>query len=205
MTIYEDPSRFVRLESDPNVGKDDGHTHPANIDATTVAAVLSGLMVVEPPKWRYWFRDSEAPSRHRAFTPPEVDFLAPLIAQALQQATAEEVVTFYETQRDTAIVRKVTSGEVFVRGEQMHIVLANYRAPTHYASDPGVADTQDDRLTPRRPIAPQVEQLEFEPANALVKESGDGLSRLFVQRPRQVVVLFRKVPILAPAQAFPLH
>jgi hypothetical protein len=201
--VYESPSSFVRLELDPRAAKDGGYTHPVEIDATRMAAVLSGLVIVQPPKWRYWFRDSEKPSRHRAFTQAEIEFFAPLIAQALQQATEEEVVTFYQSRRETAIVRKVTSGQIFVRGERMHVVLANYRSPTHYASDPGVADTQDDRLTPSKPIAPQVERVEFDPPTVSVEEPRGVLSRLFVTTPRQVVVLYRQMPIGAPATTIP--
>lgn len=193
VTIYESPSHFVRLEADPQVGDDHGHSHPVDISMKEMEAVLSGLRIQEPPKWRNWFADSDEPSRHRAFTEAEVRFFAPLMARGLKQATPEEVVTFYQTLQDTAIIRKVTSGGIYVQGDQLHIVMGNYRASTHYTADPGVADTEDDRLTPMKSIAPQVQQLAFEPAAAVAPKERKGFSSLFVNEPREVVVRFRQL------------
>ena len=198
LTLYESPASFVRLEADPTVQKDNGHSHPVAVTAEQMAAVLSGMMIEEPSRLLSFLEKHKEPQRHPAFNEAEVQFFAPLLAKGLGMATAEEVVTFYQTHQDTAIIRKVTSGGIFVDGEEMHVVLSNYRSPTHSASDPGVDDTTDDRLTPMRRIAPQEARLEFEPRDALAASRESLLSSLLSAERREVVVLYRR---LAPAKA----
>lgn len=198
MILYESPTSFVRLEHDPMARESQRHSHPVAITAEEMAAVWSGLMIVEPSRLFSFLDKNKEPQRHPAFSDAEVRFFSPLLAKGLGQATSEEVVTFYQTHQDTAIIRKVTSGGVFVDGEDLHIVLSNYRAPTHAASDPGVDDTTDDRLTPMRRIAPQEARLEFEPSGAIAPSQETGVSSLFSAERREVVVRYRR---LAPANA----
>ena len=198
LSVYESPTRFVRLEADPAVSPGAGHSHPVSLTTDEMAAVLSGLMIEEPSRIVSFLDTNPGPPRHPAFNEAEVRFLSPLLAKGLGLATPEEVVTFYQTHQETAIIRKVTSGGMFVNGEELHIVLSNYRSSTHYASDPGVDDTTDDRLTPMRSIAPQVVGLDFEPSSARVASQTSGLASIFDHDRREIVVLFRK---LAPAKA----
>lgn len=198
LPIYDSPSRFVRLEVDPTVDTNRGHSHPARVTTDEMTAVLSGLMIEEPTRVISFLDKEQEPPRHPAFNAAEVGFLAPLLAKGLGMATSEEVITFYQTRQETAIVRKVTSGGVFIDGEELHIVLSNYRSPTHYASDPGVDDTFDDRLTPMRSIAPQEAKLDFEPISAVAPSRESRLTSLLSAERREVVVLFRQ---LAPAKA----
>lgn len=198
LPIYNSPSRFVRLEVDPTVNVNRGHSHPARVTTDEMTAVLSGVMIEEPTRLITFFDKEQEPPRHPAFNAEEVGFLAPLLVKGFGMATSEEVVTFYQTRQETAIVRKVTSGGLFIDGEELHIVLSNYRSPTHYASDPGVDDTFDDRLTPMRTIAPQETKLDFEPISAIAPSREDRLTSLFSAERREVVVLFKQ---LAPAKA----
>lgn len=198
MTIYESPASFVRLESDPMARENKGHSHPVSITSEEMAAVLSGLMIEEPSRLLSFLDKHKEPQRHPAFNEAEIQFFAPLLAKGLGMATAEEVVTFYQTHQDTAIIRKVTSGGMFVDGEELHVVLSNYRSPTHSASDPGVDDTMDDRLTPMRRMAPQEARLDFEPADAIAPSQASFLSSLFSAERREVVVQYKR---LAPAKA----
>lgn len=198
LTLYESPASFVRLERDPMARENQGHSHPVTITPEEMAAVWSGLMIEEPSRLLSFFDKNKEPQRHPAFNEAEIQFFSPLLAKGLGQATPEEVVTFYQTHQDTAIIRKVTSGGVFVDGEDLHVVLSNYRSPTHAASDPGVDDTMDDRLTPMRRIAPQEARLDFEPSGAIVSSRESWLSSLFSAERREIVVRFRH---LAPAKA----
>lgn len=198
MTLYESPASFVRLESDPMARENKGHSHPVSIAPEEMAAVLSGLMIEEPSRLLSFLDKDKELQRHPAFNEAEVQFFAPLLAKGLGQATSEEVVTFYQTHQDTAIIRKVTSGGIFVDGEEMHVVLSNYRSPTHSASDPGVDDTTDDRLTPMRRMAPQEARLDFEPSDAIAPRRSSFLSRVFSAERREAVVLYKR---LAPAKA----
>jgi len=192
-TLYETANSFVRLEVDPTVDAGKGHSHPVAITAEQVAAVLAGIIVEEPVTRMPVYDDLSQPRRRRAFSEGEIVFLSPLLATALGVATPEEVVTFYQTQPISSVRREVTSGGLFVRGEEMHVVLSNYRATTHYRADPGVADFTDDRMTPMKPIAPQEGTLEFEPKEFQVSAVPRGLARLFYWDRRELIVQFRKL------------
>jgi hypothetical protein len=85
----------------------------------------------------------------------------------------------------------VTSGGVFVDRDNLHIVLSNLQSSTHFTADIGVADTQDDRLSPMKSIAPQRGKLMFVPETALVDETPDGLTRVFQQDRRELVVQYK--------------
>lgn len=198
VVIYDSPSRFVRLEVDPTLDVNRGHSHPASLTSGEMAAILSGLMIEEPARLLDLLGKNQESSNHPAFTTAEVGFFAPLLAKGLGTATAEEIITFYESRQETAIVRRVTSGGIFVDGDELHIVLSNYRSPTHYSSDPGVDDTFDDRLTPMRSIAPQETRLHFEPISAIAPSRESPLTHLLRAERQEVAVLYKR---LAPAKA----
>jgi hypothetical protein len=126
-----------------------------------------------------------------------------LFALALSKATPEEVVTFYETRKISAVTREVTSGGLFVGGDELHLVLANYRSHTHYIADVGVAETADDRLTPMQSLAPQGGQIGFEPSSAKRERPIGGLEKLFQWDNRERTVLYKQLPPRPLVQAVP--
>lgn len=193
-TIYDSPTQFVRLEVDHTVGG--GHSHPADMTTAEMKAVLSGIMIDEPTQFMPslpFFSKNEEPPRHPAFNQSEILFLAPLLAKGLATATSEEVVTFYLATQQAAIIKKITSGGIYLDGDELHIILSNYRSPTHYSSDPGTSDTYDHRLTPLRSIAPQQTKLDFEPSTAVAPPRKGLLSGLFRPDRREIVILFKKL------------
>jgi len=194
--IHDDPSRFVRLEVDRVVG--DTHSHPVDITTDDMIAVLSGVMIEEPPMFMtptsLLTKDKE-PQQHPAFNAAEIRFYAPLIAKGLGRAKSEEVVTFGQTSQMTAIISKVTSGGVFVDGDELHLILSNYRSETNYSPDPGISGvTLDSRSTPLRSIAPQRTKLYFEPSTAIAPSREGILSSLLRPDRREIIVLFKKLP-----------
>ncbi|MDP2381547.1 MAG: hypothetical protein Q8N00_01950 [Nitrospirota bacterium] len=199
ITILETPTAFVRLEIDHSVNEGNGHTHPLSLTPEQLAAVLSGIIVEEPWAKLPIYDDTSLPPRHPAFTEHEVQFFAPVLAIALGKATAEEIVTFYQSKYLSGTSREVTSGGLFVQGDELHIVLANYRSPTHYSADIGVADTTDDRLTPMRSLAPQRGRLDFDPPSARRETAVTGLTRLFHRDNRELIVLYRALSPRRPA------
>lgn len=207
VTMYDDPSRFVRLEVDPLVGG--GHSHPADITTDQLIAVLSGVMIEEPPRFMTavpLLGKGEEPRRHSAFKETEISFFAPFLAEGLRTATSEEIVTFWQTSEKTGIINRiisgdklVTSGGMFIDGDELHLMLSNYRSETHYASDPGIGATLDGRSTPLRSIAPQETNLDFEPAEAVAPSREGILRRLFRPDRRELVILFRRLQSSAHA------
>jgi hypothetical protein len=200
VTIYDTPEAFVRLEADRTVEKGREHSHPVNVTAEQIAAVLSGVMIEEPVTRLPLYDDTSRPRRHRVFSDHSVTLFAPLLAMGLGKATPEEVVTFYQSRELSGTSREVTSGGLFVREETLHLVLGNYRSSTHYSADIGVADTTDDRLTPMQPLAPQRGRLDFEPRSALQPVASSGWTRFLQTDRRELIILFRQ---LAPGVVTP--
>ncbi|HXX76066.1 MAG TPA: hypothetical protein VEI50_13130 [Nitrospiraceae bacterium] len=201
VTIYETPARYVRLEFDRTVKKGMEHSHPISLTPEQVAAVLGGVRIDEPLAKLPVYDDMSVPRVHQAFTDAEIAFLAPLLAQALSQATPEEVVTFYHTRDLSALSREVTSGGVFVQGDELHLILANYRSHTHYKADYGTAETQDDRLTPMQSLAPQRGRLGFVPYSAQRERSSGIWEKLFQYDHRELTILYKQLPPRALTQA----
>ncbi len=193
VTVYDRPDAFVRLETDRTIDKDSGHTHPVYLTPEHMAALLGGIVFEEPWAKLPLYDDLSQPRHHPAFTEPEIALFAPLLATALGQSTPEEIVTFYRSTTRSGTQREVISGGVYVQGEELHLLLANYRSPTHYSADIGVADTLDDRLTPLRALAPQRGRLAFVPREAARETTESGIAKWFREETREVVVQYKAV------------
>ena len=195
LTIYETPNAFVRLQADPTVGQNSGHRHPADISTERMAAVLRGIVVQEPMTRLPLYDDLSIPRRHRAFDEDAVIFWAPLLSLAFSKAMPEEVVTFYQSRRLSGVNREVTSGGMFLDGEDLHVLLSNYRSDTHSTADIGVADTLDDRLTPLHSLAPQKGMLSFEPAEFQQATELKGTGTLFHWDRRELILQVNRLPV----------
>lgn len=196
VTIYDKPAAYVRLEFDRAVKKGAEHSHPISLTPEQIAAILGGVRIEEPLALVRGdiLQREPVPRVHPAFTNKDIALFAPLLALALSKATPEEVVTFYETRYLSATSREVTSGGVFVRDNELHLILANYRSHTHYMADMGVAESQDDRLTPMQSLAPQGGRLDFEPHSAKWEQPVGGLEKLFQRDHRELTVLYKQLP-----------
>lgn len=190
VTIYDTPDAFVRLETDRTIDPNSGHTHPAYLSPEHMAALLGGVVFEEPWAKLPLYDDLSQPRRHPAFTEPEIALFAPLLASALGKATPEEIVTFYRSTTHSGTQHHVTSGGLYLQDGDLHLVLANYRSPTHYSADIGVADTLDDRLTPLRALAPQRGRVVFEPREAARDMTESGMAKWFQEDRREVVVRY---------------
>jgi hypothetical protein len=196
VTIYDTPAVYVRLELDRTVTKGTEHSHPVSLKPEHIAAVLSGVRIHEPIALVRGdiLEQDPVPRVHPAFTDTDITLFAPLFALALSKATPEEVVTFYQTRKISALTREVTSGGLFVQGDELHLILANYRSHTRYMADFGAAETQDDRRTPMQSLAPQDGRLEFEPDSANRNRSVGGLGKIFQWDRRELAVLYKQLP-----------
>lgn len=203
LTIYETPLSFVRLEVDRTLTQGIGHSHPSNISTEQMAAVLHGITIQEPLTRIPFYDDLSLPRAHPAFSDRDISFWAPLLSLALNKATVDEIATFYQSTKVSGTSREVTSGGVFVDSDNLHIVLSNLQSSTHFTADIGVADTQDDRLSPMKSIAPQRGKLMFVPETALVDETPDGLTRVFQQDRRELVVQYKSLPSAHTATSAP--
>jgi hypothetical protein len=205
ITIYDTPDAYVRLEFDRTVKKGTEHSHPVSLKPEQIAAVLAGVRIEEPialVRGDILQRDP-VPPIHPAFSDKDIAFFAPLLALALSKATPEEVITFYQTRSIAANTREVTSGGLFIQGDELHLILANYRSPTRYMPDMGVAETQDDRFTPMQSLSPQGGRLNFEPHSAKREKPSGGLEKFLQQDQRKLMVLYEQLPARPLVQAVP--
>jgi len=179
------------LEIDRTVNPKQGHAHPVVLTPEQMAAVMSGITIEEPLTRLPIYDDTSQPRHHRAFTESEVTFFSPLLSMALSKGTPEEIVTFYQSRTFPGSSREVTSGGLFVQGDELHLILANYHSPTHYSADIGMADTTDERMTPLRALAPQRGKLDFDPHSAKREIPAGGLTSWFQQDRREVIVIYK--------------
>lgn len=157
--------------------------------------VLRGITLQEPLSRIPFYDDLSVPRKHPAFSDRDIEFWAPLLSLALSKATGDEIATFYQSTKVSGTSREVTSGGVFVDGDQLHVILSNLQSSTHFSADIGIADSQDDRLTPMRSMVPQRGKLMFLPESARVDEVVDGLMRVFAEDRRELVVLYKTLPL----------
>ena len=207
LTIYDAPQAYVRLQADRSVWQHAEYSHPANISTERMRAVLQGIVVQEPLFRLPLYDDLSIPRRHKAFDESAITFLAPLLSLALQKATTEEMVTFYQSRRLSGVAREVTSGGMFIEGDTLHFILANYRSNTQSTADISTASTLDDRLTPLQPLAPQQVQLGFEPRTALQPPASSLWTNIMQTDRRELIIQFRQLTLPSlnetPRQSLP--
>lgn len=202
LTVYETPQSFVRLETDPSLSQETGHSHPAQLSTERIAAALRGITVQEPLTRLPLYDDLSVPRRHPAFDERAIEFWAPLFRLALSKATPDELVTFYQSQPLSGMRREVTSGGLFLEGDELHVVLSNFRSHTLSSGDTGSADTMDDRLTPLRSLAPQKGALSFEPSEFQRPADPISVASLFHWDRRELIIYVNRLP-LTPTAAKP--
>ena len=196
LTIYDKPAAYVRLEFDWRVKKGSEHSHPIVLTNEQIAAVLGGVRIEEHLAFAH---GDTVP----AFTDKDIAFFAPLLALALSKATPEEMVSFYETRYQSTIQREVTSGGIFVQGDVLHLILANYWSPTYRRGDYVVADTQDDRHTPMASLTKYGGHLDFEPQSAKWERSAGGFEGFFRGESRELAILYKQLPSQPLVEAAP--
>ena len=168
-TVYEDPVNYVRLEHDETVLPEwppSAHAHPKVMDAEDVARILGGISVKEHRIWLQKWLQGES-TLTPAFRPEELALLSQQIAGALAEANPDERVTFYLSQPQTSVKRIITTGGLFVHGNELHFILGNwqiiYGIPTY-----GMIY---DRRYPMRPTAAKGFDLFFEPDVATIVQT----------------------------------
>lgn len=124
----EAQERFVRLELRTEDSRWEGVTqfsHPLHLSPAEWARLLSSIRI-QSRKDSFIFTPAKDPPT-RAFAPEEIDYLSRTFSDAFARATPAEWVSFSVSRVLPSGVDEVTTGGLFVRGERLHLVLANYR------------------------------------------------------------------------------
>lgn len=192
VTIYDSPSRNVRLQTMPVMEEGKAYSHPSYVTVEQMKRILQGLYVVDEESvlGEAIFGNSGKGPRRRAFSDGEVKFFAPLLVEGLQQATPEEIVTFFETAEISDLHEATTSGGVFVRDEALHIILSNHSVKTQIWQDNDEYQAPY-RLSPLEPIDPGLGRLVFDPPQAMVQIETSGWFETLKGRPWHTAVSYK--------------
>ena len=195
--VYEDPVNYVRLEEDKTVLPEwpEGHfSHPAVLDKEMLRTILSSLKVQEhrvtPQRWL----QGEAPLVP-VFTEEELALLSAQLSDGLAQAQYNERVTFYLSQPLTHMRRTITSGGIYVKGNELHLLLGNWRI---IYGVPAYGMIYDRRY-PMRPTAAKGFNLFFEPAAAVIAQESSFVDDLFANTRDELVIDLNKIGAPGPA------
>ncbi len=199
--VREEEPWLVRLQTYAQAGRAEGvqHDHPASWTEPDLSAVLSRLYLIE----RVGLLD-KPPQPKPVFAPEEVGRLTPAIIEAFRLAQPNEWVTFFVSsprgQGET-----VTSGALYVDGQQLHVIVANYREVS-----PQGEEAQKLKLNPLRALKIRGYTLTFDPATYVIFSRSNWMSgydnaaasEVILDHRKFVVSLKQTEPALAkPAQS----
>jgi hypothetical protein len=192
-TVYEDPVNYVRLEEDAGVLPEwppGHHSHPVVMEPEKLRVILSGLRIQEHRTvFQQWIQ-GEAPVVP-AFTDEEIAWLSVQMARALAEAKYNERVTFYLSQPQTSTKRIITSGGVYFRGTDLHLILGNWRV---VYGIPAYGMIYDLRY-PMRPTAAKGFDLLFQPPDAVVPLKSSWVDQLLANAQDELVVDVSKIQV----------
>lgn len=198
-TVYEDPVNFVRLEEDASVLPEwppGHHAHPAAIGPDKLRTILSGMKVQEHRVALQRWIQGDAPLVP-VFTEEEVAWLSTQLSEALAQAQHNERATFYLSQPQTSAKRVITSGGMYVKDNELHVLLGNwqtiYGIPTY-----GMIY---DRRYPMRPTAAKGFDLFFQPPEAVIPVTSSWLDDLLANGKDELVLDLSKIKVPEPTPA----
>lgn len=191
-TIYEDPVNYVRLEEDRGylVEWPPSHNnHPAALGPDVLRPLLQGLVIQEHRIWLQKWIAGDAPFQ-AAFQDQEIALLSAQLAEALAQAKPNERVTFYLSEPQASTKRIVTSGGLYMKGTELHLILGNwqivYGIPTY-----GMIY---DRRYPMRPTAAKGFDLFFQPHEAMRRTQSSWIDGVLANGADEVVIDLSKLP-----------
>ena len=155
--LDEGERHLVRLE---RVSPPPAYHHPAPLDVETIRLALGSVVVRHPTPLLKRFLTQQSEVKSAVFSPEDIALLADRFKVALERATPEERIAFFLTSRKNSLTTEVTSGVVFVEGTELHLILANHRAPVSKERQPWIP--MDNALRAYEPesfeVVPQMNQ-----------------------------------------------
>jgi hypothetical protein len=132
--LFEDARGSVSLQtiSDPLIQL----SHPIKLESALLAQLLTGLEIHERgigPHRRVTNGFAGQPSTYPLFSEDQIQFLAPLLAEGLRTATANQsvefrVVTTQEgSNRFQSATTETTTASLYADGRQLYVILSQYR------------------------------------------------------------------------------
>ena len=132
--LFEDPRGSVSLQtiSNPLIQA----SHPIKLAPALLAQLLTGLRIRDEgigPHRRVVEGFAGQPSTYPLFSEGQIQFLAPLLAEGLRTATANQsieyrVVTTHEgSNRFQSTTTEITAGSLYAYDRQLYVILSQFR------------------------------------------------------------------------------
>ncbi len=131
-TVYEDPTVLVRLDSPLFQVEVSGAPagHISELTAADLADILRSVRIQPEISFlNYWVLRKD-PQPELAFLNDDAQLLAPHLRAALAKARPNETAVFFLRQTREDGIPLVTTGGLFLQGNQLIVLLANARRPT---------------------------------------------------------------------------
>lgn len=154
-TVEDGSSWFTRLDTfTENRAADElRYEHPADWSEADLAEILSRLLVQK----RTGFLEQKSVPQP-LFSASETKQLVPGLQKAFRTATPSEWVAFFST-RPGGTAQEVTSGGMFLKGDRLHVVVANHHDQVPLQSDSLTAA----RMNPLLPLGGKGFTVSFDP------------------------------------------
>ena len=130
-TVYEDPTILVRLDSSLFQEEVSGAPaeHIPELTTADLAEILRSVRIQPEISFlNYWVLRKD-PQPQLAFFNDDVQLLAPHLRAALGKARPNETAAFFLRRTREDGIPLVTTGGLFLQGNQLHVLLANARRP----------------------------------------------------------------------------
>lgn len=193
--VREEDPWLVRLQTYAQAGKagDVQHNHPTNWSEPDIDAILSRLYLTD----QVGLLDQK-PLPRPIFSPEDIARLAPAVQEAFRLAQPHEWVTFYLA-HPAGQGEDVTSGALYVDGQQLHVIVANDREVL-----PAGEEARTLKTNPLRPLKVRGRTLTFDPAAYVVFSRSNWMSGYDNPAASEVILDHRKfLASLKPAPPVP--
>ncbi len=183
LKILDSPDRVVALRAMPNAFDGKGYDHPVSFTVGEMSRLLEGVRVQ---------RGLMSSAQHSALSATEIRLFAPHFVNALERATNQEIVTFFEIAEINGVDQLTTSGGLFVAGGNLHVVLSNFSVKTSIWQDNEQYESSY-RHRPLEQMDPQPGRLVYDPPEYMVKSPKGEIGNRFKGKPWQVAIRYRDV------------
>ena len=183
LTIFDSPNRVVALRVMPDAYGGQDFDHPASFTTEEMSEILRGVRVQ---------RGLLSLTTHAALSETEIRLFAPHFVKALQQATNEEIVTFFETAEINGDYQLTTSGGLLVAGGNLHFILSNFSVKTPLWQDNEQYEVSY-RNRPLEQMDPQPGRLFYEPRKFMVESPEGEVGSRWKGKPWQVAIRYQEL------------
>ncbi len=183
LKIFDSPNRMVALRAMPDAYGGKGYDHPVTFTTEEMSRLLKGVWVQ---------RGLLSSTQHAALSETEIRLFTPHFVKALEKATNEEMVTFFETAEFGEDHQLTTSGGLFVASGNLHFVLSNFSVKTPIWQDNENYETSY-RHRPLEQMDPQPGRLVYEPRELMVEFPEGEIGSRLEGKPWQVAIRYQEV------------